>query len=148
MPIYEYRCRDCGATTSAFFRTMTAAEAGAACDRCQSKNTERLISRTFVVKGAARFDEYDTERRIGDVGDIPDAGTFARWARKMSGELGESAGGEKFREMAEKAEAGADPIERVDPGHTLRYEISKQRDAAAGGGGSSDGGGDSGGFDD
>lgn len=141
MPIYEYRCRDCGATTNVLFRSIAAAEAGAACERCGSQATERLISRTFIVKGAARFDEYDADRRIGEVGDIPQSGDFARWARKLSRELGDSGGGDKFREMAEKAEAGADPIERVDPGHTLRYQIAQQRDAAASGGSSSDSGG-------
>ena len=137
MPIYEYRCRDCSAVSSVFFRSIGAAGANVTCERCASSRTERLISRTFVVKGAERFDAYDADRRIGEVGDIPDAGTFARWARKMGRELGETAGGEKFRELAERAEAGDDPIERVDPGHTLRYELSQRReqalDAGAGG---------------
>ncbi|HWO94390.1 MAG TPA: zinc ribbon domain-containing protein [Dehalococcoidia bacterium] len=131
MPFYEYRCRDCHATTTAFFRTIAAAQQGTRCDRCGSEATERLISRSFVVKGTGRFDDFDPDRALGGL-EGSDPGSFARWARRMSEDLGESAGGERFRELAERAEAGDDPIERVDPGHTLRYELSQQRAALGG----------------
>lgn len=138
MPIYEYRCRDCDTVTNVFFRSVSAAEADAACGRCGSSATERLISRTFVVKGtASRIDEYDANRALGSLNGM-DSGSFARWARRMSSELGESAGGERFRDLAERAEAGDDPVERVDPGHTLRYELSQRRESDSGGLGGGD----------
>lgn len=141
MPIYEYRCRDCGAISSVFFRSVVAAEGGAACDRCRSADTERLISRSFVVKGtSSRIDDYDADRALGGL-DGTDPGSFARWARRMSDDLGESAGGERFRDLAERAEAGDDPIERVDPRHTLQYELSQHRESSFGTASSDEGGG-------
>ena len=133
MPIYEYRCRDCGARTSVFFRSIASAENGAAtCERCKSAATERLISRAVILKGtASRLEQFDADGALSDVNDL-DVGSFARWARKMSGELGDAAGGQKFLDMAEKAEAGADPIERYDAGHTLRYQLQKQWETETG----------------
>lgn len=133
MPIYEYRCRECGAISSVFFRTIAASEAATpSCERCAGAHTERLISRSFVVKGTAgRIDDFDAGRALGGL-EGSDPGSFARWARRMSDDLGES-GGDRFRDLAERAEAGDDPIERIDPGHTLRYELSQQRESASSG---------------
>ncbi len=47
---------------------------------------------------------------------------------RFDGELGSD-----FREMAERAEAGDDPIERVDPAHTLRHRVDRRREQVAGG---------------
>lgn len=44
MPIYSYRCRDCGEVTDVFASVQeSAAEAG--CEHCQSRATHRIISR-------------------------------------------------------------------------------------------------------
>ena len=112
MPIYEYRCRDCGARSSVFFRSISVAEnATPACEGCSSAALDRLISRTVVKKGVAgRIDEFNVGGALNDLdrSGMMDSGSFARWARKMSDEMGDEMGA-KFRDLAEKAEAGADP---------------------------------------
>ncbi len=126
MPIYEYRCRDCGATTSVFFRSISAGEAGANCGSCDSAATERLISRTHVRRGLeARIDDYDAGRALSGL-EGEDRGSFARWARRMSDDLGEDVGSH-FLDLAERAEAGDDPVERVEPAHTLERELLKRK---------------------
>ena len=55
--------------------------------------------------------------------------------REYDGELGSN-----FSELAEKAESGDDPIERVDPGFKLQHEINKTKKKGSGDGHSHDGG--------
>jgi putative FmdB family regulatory protein len=43
MPIYEYRCQDCGAKFSLFQR-MGADQEGLTCPKCESSNVDRLLS--------------------------------------------------------------------------------------------------------
>jgi putative FmdB family regulatory protein len=49
MPIFEYRCRECGAQ---FERIVRADSDPIACERCQSRKLDRLLS-VFAVSGAA-----------------------------------------------------------------------------------------------
>lgn len=123
MPVYEYRCQDCNTVNSVFFRSISAAR-DPSCSQCGSTRMQRLISRAFYVKGdRGRLEEFDTDRLIGKL-NSRDPGDFARWARQVDAEVG-TALGTNFRELAEKAEAGEDPIERYDPAHTLRYAHQK-----------------------
>jgi putative FmdB family regulatory protein len=43
MPIYEYRCTDCGQQFDAL-RSMSKADAPIECEQCESLNTARLVS--------------------------------------------------------------------------------------------------------
>ncbi|HLF09399.1 MAG TPA: FmdB family zinc ribbon protein [Dehalococcoidia bacterium] len=125
MPIYEYRCTTCSRLHSLFFRSM-AVTAAPLCPACGSEQMERLISRVALLKPEAqRISEFDADRALADV-DWRDKGSFARWSRRMSQELGEDMGG-RFTSLAEKMEAGQDASERIDPGVTLRYELDKRR---------------------
>ena len=47
MPIYEYRCRDCGAT----FEVMVRAGDAVTCPRCGGVSLDKLISAPFVLSG-------------------------------------------------------------------------------------------------
>ena len=47
MPVYEFRCKACGAYVSLFVRSVTPDPHGA-CDRCGSADLERLVSRFAV----------------------------------------------------------------------------------------------------
>lgn len=49
MPIYEYRCKQCG---HCFEILVSSSRAAASCPQCGSRKTERLIS-TFAAHGAA-----------------------------------------------------------------------------------------------
>jgi putative FmdB family regulatory protein len=54
MPVYEYRCQQCGEAFSHLFRTLKAAEEGKPppCPACGADGTERLISSVAVLGGA------------------------------------------------------------------------------------------------
>jgi len=47
MPIYEYRCRDCGAT----FEVLVRAGASVVCPHCGSTSWDKLLSAPFVLSG-------------------------------------------------------------------------------------------------
>ena len=133
MPIYEYRCNECKATSSLFFRTVAAAEGStAACEHCGSAKVERLVSRTYARRDPnSSFSNFASDRALNGVSDTMDRGEFASWARRMSEELGES-GGARFRELADRTESGEDPVERFDAAQTARHEIDKNRRIEAG----------------
>ncbi len=50
MPIYEYRCQQCGAVFSQLYRSMTDAAAQAECTQCGSEQTSRVLS-AFAIGG-------------------------------------------------------------------------------------------------
>jgi putative FmdB family regulatory protein len=47
MPIFEYRCRDCG---TQFEKLVLSSSDGVVCERCESHQLERLLS-VFAVSG-------------------------------------------------------------------------------------------------
>jgi putative FmdB family regulatory protein len=49
MPIFEYRCRDCG---SQFEKLLLSSAESVTCQRCQSADLDRLLS-VFAVSGAS-----------------------------------------------------------------------------------------------
>lgn len=57
MPIYEYRCPECGEIFSHLWRTVRAADEAAAsattpaCPACAAAQTERIISQVAVLGG-------------------------------------------------------------------------------------------------
>lgn len=104
MPIYEFRCLDCGRRVSVFQRSINN-PSSARCDRCGGANLQRLLSRFAVVRGgdADSFDAADDF----DI-DENDPRSMARWARKMQEESGEDLGPE-FEEVVQRMEAGEMP---------------------------------------
>ena len=55
MPIYEFRCRDCGHRSEKLVRNELAISA-CTCDDCGSKELERLMSSsTFILKGGGWY---------------------------------------------------------------------------------------------
>jgi putative FmdB family regulatory protein len=125
MPIYEYRCNACRRSHSILFRSM-AATTQPVCPNCGSSEMERLISHVALLKPEAdRISEFDANRALADV-DWRNKGSFARWSRRMSQELGEDMGG-RFAGLAEKMEAGQDASERIDPGVTLAMSLRSEK---------------------
>ncbi|NLX35293.1 MAG: zinc ribbon domain-containing protein [Chloroflexi bacterium] len=57
MPVYEFRCIDCGETFDKLYRQMISAQGAEAppCPACGSVNTSRLVS-SFAVHGPAGID--------------------------------------------------------------------------------------------
>ena len=108
MPIYEYRCPDCGKRPSIFFRSLAAVEASPACPLCGGRQLTRLISRTAqVLSEDSRLDRL-SDSDLSDV-DENDPGSMARWAKKMGQQMGGDDLGEDFDQVVdEMGEAGPD----------------------------------------
>ena len=75
MPIYEFRCDDCGKRTSLFVRTVNTPYA-AVCGACQSQNMKRLVTSFAIHRteadrmadlggGEPGADYYSDPRNIG-----------------------------------------------------------------------------------
>jgi putative FmdB family regulatory protein len=109
MPIYEYRCQDCGRKLSVFWRSRDQVKTPA-CRRCGSTNMRRLISRVRVIRSEeSRMDDMADDAMLADI-DENDPRSLGRWMRKMSQEMGEELGPE-FDEIVGRLEAGEDPEE-------------------------------------
>jgi putative FmdB family regulatory protein len=109
MPIYEYRCVDCGRLTSQLV-LHTPVETPPACRACGSLQTQRVLSRfAYHRSEASRLAEFDTSVPQG-----PDFYRDARhvglWAKKRAQEMGVDLG-PQFEETVEKARTGKLPDE-------------------------------------
>jgi putative FmdB family regulatory protein len=47
MPIYDYKCRDCGKISEIFLRSLNES---VKCPECGSENMEKLISASYAIK--------------------------------------------------------------------------------------------------
>jgi putative FmdB family regulatory protein len=116
MPIYEYRCEQCGRRAQVLHRSFKDT-AVPNCPRCGQNRWKRLVSRVAVMKSEeARMEAMADPSGWGDV-DENDPKSVARFMRKMGQEMGEELGPE-FDEVVERLEAGEDPesIEASVPG--------------------------------
>jgi putative FmdB family regulatory protein len=101
MPIYEYRCADCGKRPSIFFPSFAAVEASPACPQCGGRHLTRLISQTAqVLSEDSRLDRL-SESDLSDV-DENDPGSMARWAKKMGQQMGGDELGEDFDDVVDE----------------------------------------------
>lgn len=108
MPIYEYRCKACGRKQSFFVRSFSS-PLTPICRKCGSPDLTRLVSRVSVVKSEeSRLEDMADPGNMLDGLDENDPRSVARWARKMSREMGEDLGPE-FDEAIDRIEAGEDP---------------------------------------
>ena len=121
MPIYEYRCGECGQRSSHYYQTFSAAEnASPTCPRCHSANLRRLVSRVSQLRSEdSRLENLD-ESSFGGV-DEDDPKSVARWARKMGQQFGEDLG-DDWDEMVDQMEGGEMPGEGEGEGAGLGGE--------------------------
>jgi len=114
MPIYEYRCADCGKRPSIFFKSLTAVEESPACPLCNGRHLTRLISRTAqVLSEDSRMESMADRADLGDV-DENDPHSVARWARKMGQELGDDEMREDLDEAVDELEEGGHDFNSTD----------------------------------
>ena len=116
MPIYEYRCQQCGRKQSIFWRSLSAVnEANAQCNRCGSNQLTRLVSRVRVVRAGSRDDtSAGDDDMLNDMSNLDenDPRALGQFMRKMAAESGEDMGPE-FDEVVGRLEKGEDP-ERIE----------------------------------
>jgi putative FmdB family regulatory protein len=126
MPIYQYDCASCERRVEVFFRSAKGATEPN-CPECGGENLKRLISRFARVRSSGqRLSDIDLNQELGRLGG-DDQGDFARWARRMGDQFDDELDSD-FGELADRADAGEDPIERVDPAHALRHRVDKAKD--------------------
>lgn len=102
MPIYEYRCANCGAKATVLTLRVSE-EASPTCARCGGTDLTRLMSRFAMLRSDDDRLDHLTDDAAGLDDDDPRA--VGRWMRNMGKELGEDAG-EDFEEMVDDLERG------------------------------------------
>ena len=110
MPIYEFRCEDCGKISE--FLLMKIDEVFIPqCKRCKSKKMSRVLSRVRVVRSEeSRMESLADPSKWGDI-DEKDPKSMAKWMKRMGKELGEDTEGMDEaleEEMASKSEEGSE----------------------------------------
>ena len=100
MPIYEYRCEDCG-KISEFLIIKTREAFVPQCKRCKSKKMSRVLSRVRVVRSEeSRLEGLADPSKWGDL-DEKDPKSMTRMMKRMGKELGEDV--ENVDEMIDEA---------------------------------------------
>ncbi len=104
MPIYEYRCQECGRLNSIFVRSSSTSVAPK-CSRCGSDRLQKAVSRFAVMHSEeSRLERIADPSFLGDV-DENDPKSVAKWARRLGREMGEDLGPE-FDEVVDQVESG------------------------------------------
>ena len=98
MPVYEYRCMDCGRRSSRLFKTL-AAVVYPDCPHCGASSLERQFSRPTLLRGtnvdSNDFGGDDFGMDDADLAEMMpglesgDPRSLARMTRRMSEEMGE-----------------------------------------------------------
>jgi putative FmdB family regulatory protein len=114
MPIYEYRCGDCG-KISEFLLIKSGETLVPRCKRCQSKKMSRVLSRVRVVRSEeSRMESLSDPSKWGGL-DENDPKSMGKWMKKMGKEFGEEMG-EDVDGMVDEAlegELGSKPDEEA-----------------------------------
>jgi putative FmdB family regulatory protein len=91
MPIYEYRCEECG-KISEFLLMRIDEKFNPECKRCKSKKMSRVLSRVRVLRSEeSRIEGMADPSKWGDL-DENDPKSMAKWMKRMGKELGEDVG--------------------------------------------------------
>ena len=105
MPIYEYRCTDCGKKFEVLH--LSAEEAHSPeCKYCHSGNVRKLISRVRVVRSEeSRLESLMDPSMLGGL-DEKDPKSLAKWMKRMGKEMGEEVSDEEIEQVMEDAASG------------------------------------------
>ena len=101
MPIYEYRCEDCG-KISEFLLIKSDEIFVPRCKKCKSKKMSRVLSRVRVVRSEERRMESLADPSKWGGLDEKDPKSMAKWMKKMGKEMGEDMG-EDVDQMVDEA---------------------------------------------
>jgi putative FmdB family regulatory protein len=106
MPIYEYKCQDCGRLTSVFVKSMSS-EVDATCRHCGGAKLSRANSGFAYHKSEATIlAEYGAEPKR--VEDYRDPRQIGRWVERRFNEMGEELP-DSTRKMIDAAREGELP---------------------------------------
>ena len=110
MPIYEFRCKDCGTKSALFFRHITV-DAEGACSGCGSANTSRIFS-SFRVRMARPGVDSLNKAELLDGVDYTNPHSMANFFRNM---------GDAFQD--EPDEGMTEVVERLDHGEPVHEAL-------------------------
>ena len=100
MPIYEYRCEDCG-KISEFLLIRTDEVFIPQCKRCKSKKMSRVLSKVRVIRSEeSRMESLADPSKWGDL-DEKDPRSMAKMMRRLGKEFGEELGEDADRMVNE-----------------------------------------------
>ena len=92
MPIYEFRCDDCG-KISEFLLIKTDEAFIPQCKRCKSKKMSRVLSKVRVIRSEeSRLERMADPSKWGGL-DEKDPKSMMKWAKRMGEEMGEDTEG-------------------------------------------------------
>lgn len=107
MPVYEYRCNNCGRKLSLSYKTYKDYDAAEKrCTHCGSDALTRLISRVAVAKPSRSYANMDSDEMLSVL-----EGGDPREVGRMMHELGqdEAISDPAFNEMTQRLMKGDDP---------------------------------------
>ncbi len=108
MPIYEYRCAECGKLTSVFARSVQN-EPEVACSHCGTGTARRVISRVAYHKSEQQIiEEYGAPGDRPKPDDYRDPRQIGRWVENKFSEYGMELPAQA-REMIDAAREGEFP---------------------------------------
>jgi len=104
MPIYEYRCEECGRIYNMLILRREETSR-IRCPHCGGQKATKLFSPFAYHKSeASRLEEFDTSKPRGEEF-YKDTRNIGLWAKKRAKEMGVDLG-PKFDEVVEKARSG------------------------------------------
>lgn len=107
MPIYEYRCEDCG-KVSEFLLIRTDEAFTPQCKRCKSKKISRILSKVRVIRSEeSRMESLADPSRWSGL-DEKDPRSMAKWMKQMGKELGEDVDEDLDRAIEEEMDSESD----------------------------------------
>lgn len=101
MPIYEYRCEDCG-KKSTFVTLSVGQPVDLKCQACAGSRLRKLVSRVAVHRSEESRLERMADPSSLDGLDEKDPRAMGRWMKKMGREMGQDLG-EEFDETIDRA---------------------------------------------
>jgi putative FmdB family regulatory protein len=108
MPIYEYRCLECG-TKSTFVTLSVKASLDPKCRKCGGRRLVKLVSRVGILQSEEnRLGSLADPSKLAGV-DEDDPKSLARWMRRMGKEMGDEMGedfDQSIDEVLEQSEEG------------------------------------------
>ncbi len=115
MPIYEYRCRDCG-KKSTFITLSIKSALTPKCRKCGSANMAKLVSRVAVSRSEeSRLESLADPSKLGGL-DENDPKSLARWMKRMGKEMGDEMGEDFDQSVDEAMEEAEKKDEGIESG--------------------------------
>ncbi len=109
MPIYDYRCSECGRRFELIIASIESKPAEA-CPQCGSVDIVRMISRFRVVKSLeSRLESLADPAALGDI-DENNPESMLRWAKKLNRAVGDDLGEDLEGIMEEELSRPGEPL--------------------------------------